>query len=56
MGKGGGGKPGGGGDAEGPLSLNGNKRDNILIGGNFGDYIFGRDGNCLLYTSPSPRD
>jgi Ca2+-binding RTX toxin-like protein len=42
---GGGGKP----KEDGPLSLNGNKRDNVLIGGDFDDNIWGRDGNDTLF-------
>jgi Ca2+-binding RTX toxin-like protein len=53
MPKGGGGKPGGGGGGgggggDGPLSLNGNKKANTLIGGDFDDIIWGRDGNDTL--------
>jgi len=49
-GGGGGGKPGGGGGGDdGPLSLNGNRKDNVLIGGDFGDNIWGREGDDVLW-------
>jgi Ca2+-binding RTX toxin-like protein len=44
-GGGGGGKP----KEDGPLSLNGNKKDNTLIGGDFDDNIWGRDGDDTLF-------
>jgi Ca2+-binding RTX toxin-like protein len=56
MAKGGGkGKPGGGGGGDdggggsgGPLSLNGNRKGNLLIGSDYGDNIRGNDGDDTL--------
>jgi Ca2+-binding RTX toxin-like protein len=46
---GGGGKPGGdGGGSDGPLSLNGKRKDDVLIGSGYGDNIRGNDGNDIL--------
>jgi len=48
-------KGGGGGDS-GPLSLSGNRKDNILIGSDYGDTIRGFDGNDVLIGKGNDKD
>jgi Ca2+-binding RTX toxin-like protein len=58
-GGGGGGKPDGGGDdggSGGPLSLNGNRKGNTLIGSDYGDNIRGNDGNDTLIGMGNVED